>query len=231
VTTFDLASRCLRLRIVYDGAVGCGKTTNVRALGAMFASEPSPVADELFGRTLSFDWTTFRAGTFREVPTIATVLGAPGARGFEARRRHLLAEADAVVFVCESTREGVIRGRAAIAPLLSAIEHRRIPMVVQANQQDRPDSLPPPAVALALGCPEGPVLGAVAREGTGVVDTFLAALQRVHAALEKQDATPARAYVPPENLAAALANVPLDVDAASETLLELLSAELAQRSP
>ena len=56
---FDPVEQRMCVRIVYDGAGGAGKTTNLRSLCNLFATQHTTELfspGELDGRTLYFDW-------------------------------------------------------------------------------------------------------------------------------------------------------------------------------
>ena len=172
---FDPTSGQLVACIVYDGASGAGKTTNVRKLAELLcdAGIGDQLAAELDGVTLSFDWLGLRVGARQGVPMRIDVVGAPGTPGSEARRHHLLARADAVVFVCDATPRGLRRASRATAPLCLASDERAstLPVIVQANKQDLPGAANPERAARELGLSPGAVYAATATDGLGVVDT------------------------------------------------------------
>ena len=62
---FDPAEQRMGVRVVYDGVARSGKTTNLRQLCALFATQRTTelyTPAELDGRTLYFDWAQFHAG-------------------------------------------------------------------------------------------------------------------------------------------------------------------------
>src|SRR5690349_12843469 len=103
--TFDPENQRICVRIVYDGAAGGGKTTNLRQLCNLFATHQgsdlyTPLA--LRGRTLYFDWVQIRAGMACGYPLVCQLVAVPGQVVLTPRRRHLLSSADVVVYVCDS---------------------------------------------------------------------------------------------------------------------------------
>jgi signal recognition particle receptor subunit beta len=194
MAVYDPAHRRMCVRVVYDGPAGAGKTTNVRQLAGAFATQTWGEVDtpeEMAGRTLWFDWLQIRAGVVCGFPLICQVITVPGQVALTPRRRRLLDSADVVVFVCESSVEGLARSREALA-LVDDLRRDRpgaLRWLVQANKQDHPDALPPAQLASLLGEHEAQVVGAIASEGVGVVDTFVAAVRSLSRALEERVST------------------------------------------
>ena len=80
-------------------------------------------------------------------------------------------------------REGARQLRAA----LRKRQPRVIPLVIEANKQDRDDALPPEELALALRVPAGiDVLAAAAAQGQGVKDVLVAASRKVAVEVQQQ---------------------------------------------
>ena len=181
---FDSHRREIVLRIVYDGLATAGKTANLRSLHSAFSQRskgglfvPGETAG---GRTLYFDWLEILTGHLDEWPLRCQILTVPGQFAFAERRFRLLREIDAVVLVCESTEKGVAAARIAsvfLAKVLSSCGNADVPVVVQANKQDRPGALSREDVALRLGLgAERPILAACATNGEGVRATLITAL-------------------------------------------------------
>lgn len=187
---YDFVQRRLVLRIVYDGLAGAGKTTNLRMLGSTLAIQRmreivSPA--EMAGRTLYFDWIEVPSGAAFGLPVTCQVISVPGQVVLNPRRRLLLASADAVVVVCDSERSQLERARGGLE-LLRELGRERgtaLPFVVQANKQDREGALSPDEVRRGLGLrlDDLVVVPAVARAGSGIVDTFVRALAAANRAL------------------------------------------------
>jgi hypothetical protein len=227
MAVFDLEGQRLVLRIVYDGAAQAGKTTNVRGLGAHFTTRRRSElfeAGEIAGRTLFFDWLRIDAGLAGGFPLRCHVVSVPGQPVLGARRRHLLAEADVVVLVCDSASSALAESREALAVLREVMDARGAPapLVVQANKQDAPDALPPPALLDALGlAPDVAVAGACAREGIGVIETLVLAIRSGVDRVQRAQAEPIELGAPerPEDVLARLRGL----DVSPEALLQLLA--------
>lgn len=170
----------LVVRIVYDGTALSGKTTTLRALGASLAREVETPA-EADGRTLYFDWLDYTGGRFDGRPIRCQVVTVPGQASFEHRRKKLLQDADAVVFVADTSTAGYPASLAALKKAVAEIGDRRPPvgLVVQANQRDRPDAVAIGTVradCTALS-PNLAVNESSAPEGVGVRETFVFAVR------------------------------------------------------
>lgn len=182
---FDPIEQRMCVRIVYDGTAGTGKTTNLRMLCGLFATQRktelySP--GEVDGRTLLFDWVQILAGSVCGFPLMCQVISVPGQVVLTPRRRHLLASADVVVFVSDSAEAGIERARAALAVLRDI--HGAKPLVLQANKQDQEDAISGSALAERLDLGGTAVVEAIASEGIGVVDTFVHAVRSVSRAMQ-----------------------------------------------
>ncbi|HEY2518233.1 MAG TPA: GTPase domain-containing protein [Polyangiaceae bacterium] len=182
MATFDIAQQRMCVRVVYDGAASAGKTTNLRHLAELFASQRtcelySPA--EMDGRTLYFDWLQIAAGMVCGFPLVCQVITVPGQVVLTPRRRHLLSGADVVVHVCDSDAQAAARAAEGLG-LLAQVEEERgetVPLVIQANKQDQPGALAGAALLAALERHDVPVVEAIASDGVGVVDTFVAAVR------------------------------------------------------
>jgi signal recognition particle receptor subunit beta len=203
MATYDLTEGRLCLRVVYDGPEGVGKTTNVQRLAQDFAARRVAHrhrADELFGRTVSFDWEQFNTGVAAGLPVQCQVLSVPGQRALRPRRDALLATADVVVFVASPEESDRHRTLEAFRDLQSqlATRHPAPPVIIQINRMDTANTADAHAVASWLELvgpapPEGSdersgpiVVGAVASEAKGVMPTFIEAVRAAGQALQRQ---------------------------------------------
>lgn len=237
MAVFDPGEQRMCVRVVYDGAAGAGKTTNLRQLGNLFATQKavevlSPV--ELRGRTLYFDWMQIAAGVVCGFPLICQVISVPGQVAFTERRRHLLASADVVVYVCESTKAGAARAREAMRIIDEIGKSTGVApaLVVQANKQDQVGAVNGATLVQELGRSGVPNVEAIATEGIGVVDTFVCAVRTVARTLQsrmERDGLriPVRPAPEMNQVLAQVAATPIDPYGAAELLLEEASASLA----
>jgi len=175
VPTYDAQRGDIVLRIVYDGLGTAGKTTNLRMLHAAFQSramgEIVTPDESKTGRTLFFDWLELNVGHVGDWPLRCQVISVPGQFVYAHRRFHLLREIDGAVLVCDSTESGVAQGAIAMTFLRRALESlggAAVPIVLQANKQDRPGALGADEVAARMPFETEAVVPAVASTGDGV---------------------------------------------------------------
>jgi signal recognition particle receptor subunit beta len=227
---YDPSEQRMVIRVVYDGAAHAGKTTNLRQLCVLFATQQKRevvTPAELRGRTLYFDWLQITAGVACGIPLLSQVLSVPGQGALAPRRRHLLSTADVVVFVCDSSE--IEKSRAGLA-IYSEIEKERgwpLPLVLQANKQDQKSAFDGKSLAKRLGLKDVPVIEAIASEGIGVVDTFIQSVRSVVRAVENRDSPiPVERAKTAGEVLARLGEAALDPEWAAEMLLEEAQAAL-----
>ena len=175
----------LYLRLVYDGPPRAGKTTSLRALGSGMKSALFSPGEEQ-GRTLYFDWLEYQGGNFEGLPIRCQIVGVPGQEELASRRRTLLSEADAVVFVLDCSSAHLAEAAAHLRELRSFLASRPAPcpaLLVQANQRDLPGALPVAVLRQELGLDGTDLIETVATDGLGIREAFVLAvslaLQRV----------------------------------------------------
>ena len=173
----DFAERQLTLKLVYYGPPLSGKTSNLRALHAKVDKLNRGrlmTLDTRDDRTLFFDLLPifFRTSSFSFRIKVYTV---PGQPVHEATRKVVLAGADGVVFVADSSPDQVQANRASwhnLTANLKAFALDKIPIVVQYNKRDLENAVPIDQVD-RFGDPNRRIVEARAREGDdGVVQTF-----------------------------------------------------------
>ncbi|RYG79295.1 hypothetical protein EON77_09360, partial [bacterium] len=184
MASFDLRRRRICLRIVYDGAAGAGKSTNVQQLAKLFEAQLasslySPA--EIDGRTLYFDWLQILGGVACGFPLVCQVVSVPGQQVLDERRQLLLSSADAIIYVCDSREETLDRDRVALERLERDFAGRQRPplLLVQANKQDAPGAIAGSTWLERLERTGLPYVDAIARDAIGVVDTFVTAVRIV----------------------------------------------------
>ena len=185
----------LVVRLVYDGPPRSGKTTSLGAL-AQGMARPVFSPAEAEGRTLYFDWLEYTGGSFDGLPIHCQILSVPGQPELAPRRRALLAEADAIVFVIDGTPERLPEAAEHLRDLRSFLDSRPSPppgVVVQANHRDRPDALPLAALREGLGLDGLALVESVATESQGIREAFVLA---VRLALDRARELLARSALP-----------------------------------
>jgi signal recognition particle receptor subunit beta len=176
VAQVDFAERQLTLKLVYYGPPLSGKTSNLRALHAKVDKLNRGrlmTLDTRDDRTLFFDLLPifFKASSFSFRIKVYTV---PGQPVHEATRKVVLAGADGVVFVADSSPDQREANRASwhnLTANLKAFALDRIPIVLQYNKRDLENALPIDQVD-RFGDPNRKILEARAKEGIGVAQTF-----------------------------------------------------------
>lgn len=175
----DSLSDALVVRMVYDGPPRAGKTTSLRSLAGSLA-QPHRASEEAEGRTLFFDWLEYTGGNFEGRPIRCQILSVPGQPELAHRREMLLASADAVIFVADSTESAMPETLESLRNLRSFLASRPEPrpgLVVQANKRDQPDALPLVEYRDRLAVDGMAVLESVATEGAGIREAFVLAVR------------------------------------------------------
>lgn len=173
----------LVLRIIYDGSPEAGKTTSLMHLASTISlqrrgtlASPGTVGQ----RTAFFDWLDFAGGFVDGRRVRCEVVTVPGQPSLLHRRRYLLRNADAVVFVADSREGAIAENRANLATTrdILAVQDLPVPagLIVQANKQDLEGALDPGELATDLELAGSvAVIPSVAVNGHGVMQTFVLA--------------------------------------------------------
>jgi signal transduction histidine kinase len=180
---WSLADRTLYAKLVYYGPALGGKTTNLRVLHRVTDPEERGklvsvnTADD---RTLFFDLLPFDLGSVLGFKVAMKLYTVPGQVHYDATRRAVLAGADAVVFVADSEAGRREDNRLSWENLRQNMRAARldptaVPILVQLNKRDLPAAAPQDEVERWLGVARGRGVPAIARDGSGVLETFLAA--------------------------------------------------------
>jgi signal recognition particle receptor subunit beta len=168
-------SESVVIRLVYDGPPFSGKTTSLTTLAAGMARSVFSIADDA-GRTLYFDWLEYVGGSFEGNPIRCQIVSVPGQAELADRRRALLAEADAVVFVLNSTPGHLAAAADHLRDLRIRLAESTGPrpgVVVQANYRDQADALPLADVRAALDAEDLALVESVATENQGIREAFV----------------------------------------------------------
>ncbi len=167
------------VRLVYDGTPYAGKTTSVRSLArSLVRRVDTPL--EAAGRTMYFDWMEYTGGLFEGHQIRCQVVSVPGQPNLAPRRKAILATADAVVFVADtSSVEASARSASYVSALHRVVRELDPPVgvVIQANKRDVPGALPRGAIASTLGVDGVAITESVAHDGQGVRETFVLAVR------------------------------------------------------
>ena len=185
----DFRSRELTIKLVYYGPALSGKTTNLLSLHKL-ADERCRgdlmTLETCDDRTLFFEMlplcceaTGFEAkGALRLRLKLFTV---PGQVIHTSTRRLVLQDADGVAFVADSQKSQVAENVTSFTDLRNnfasygrQLEH--VPLVIQYNKQDLPNTLSPRQLAALAEHGLEPVYRAVATTDVGVLETLVALL-------------------------------------------------------
>lgn len=175
------AQDVLVVRVVYDGPPFAGKTTSLKTLADKLGGRLSTPA-ELGGRTVYFDWLDYTGGLFEGRRIRCQIVSVPGQAKLAARRRRLLEDADAVVFVCDTTHDMASQARSYLQSLRAALSRAAGPavgIVLQANKRDQADAIPLPQLRSALGANDAriAIIESVATDGAGIREAFVFAVR------------------------------------------------------
>ena len=112
----------------------------------------------------------------------------PGQVQYNATRRVVLAGADAVVFVADARRSLAKENQAAfenmkVNLLANRLVPEKVPLVLQYNKQDLPEVMSEAELNKTLNPWGRPALAAVAAQGKGVIECFVAVVQDMLAAI------------------------------------------------
>jgi mutual gliding-motility protein MglA len=176
-------SRTLFAKLVYYGPALGGKTTNLRALHRIVDPQATSMlltiqtSDD---RTLFFDLLPVEMGQILGHRVALKLYTVPGQVRYDATRRIVLAGADAVVFVADSSRGREAENRGSLENLrinlrANGLDPAAVPILFQFNKQDLADAAPPGEVARWLGTDPARGFPAVATNAEGVLETFIAA--------------------------------------------------------
>ncbi len=188
---FNFSERTIKAKVVYYGPPQSGKTTNLEQIHKVTDPEGSNRLISLNtaqDRTLFFDLLPFSLGTVSGYDFKIQLYTVPGQVQYNATRRVVLAGADAVVFVADSqklmARENVTAlENMKVNLLANRLVPEKVPLVLQYNKQDLAGLIPPAELDHTLNYWGRKAFPAVASRGEGVMETFVAVVQEMLAAI------------------------------------------------
>ena len=188
---FNFAERTIKAKVVYYGPAQSGKTTNLEHIHRL--TDPAGnnrliSLNTAQDRTLFFDLLPFSLGAISGYDFKVQLYTVPGQVQYNATRRVVLAGADAVVFVADSRRALLKENTAAfenmkVNLLANRLVPEKLPLVLQYNKQDLPDLLSSAELGKALNTWNRRAFPAIASQGDGVMETFVAVVQEMLAAI------------------------------------------------
>jgi hypothetical protein len=173
-------AREINCKIVFCGPSLGGKTTNIRAihtaLPAQHRSELQ-IIDTADERTLFFDYFSLSVSQIKGMQARFLVYGVPGQDYYRATRKMVLQGVDGIVFVADSDANRLEDNIASLADMKALLlehgyDYPNMPLVLQFNKRDLPNTLSTAQLDRALNDRNVPWFEAVAIESTGVVETF-----------------------------------------------------------
>lgn len=186
VAVVDVARKSLVLKIVYYGCALGGKTTNLVTLHRLTDPDGQQGLVSIAtkdDRTLFFDLLPMNLGKIGGLNVRVKVYTVPGQVHYELTRRQVLAGADGVVLVFDSSPEVREPNAWAVENLgfnlkKNGFDPKELPTVYQYNKRDLPEARPVIDMAGELNPTGVTAFEAVATEGAGVVDTFAEVVSR-----------------------------------------------------
>ncbi len=188
---FNFSERTIKAKVVYYGPAQSGKTTNLEQIHRL----TDPAANNRLislntaqDRTLFFDLLPFSLGAVSGYDFKVQLYTVPGQVQYNATRRVVLAGADAVVFVADSRKANAKENQAAfenmkVNLLANRLVPEKVPLVLQYNKRDLADVQAEADMGRALNPWGRRAFPAVASEGKGVLETFVAIVQEMLAAI------------------------------------------------
>jgi signal recognition particle receptor subunit beta len=184
---FNFSERTIKAKVVYYGPAQSGKTTNLEQIHRI--SDPAGTnrlisLNTAHDRTLFFDLLPFSLGAVAGYDFKIQLYTVPGQVQYNATRRVVLAGADAVVFVADSRRSVSDENQAAfenmkVNLLANRLPPEKVPLIIQYNKRDLPDVSGEEDLDRALNPWARRTFLAVAAEGRGVMETFVAVIQEM----------------------------------------------------
>lgn len=176
---FNRIKKEVALKIVYYGCGLSGKTTNLVWLHGQYPNLQRGKLVKLDTeqeRTLFFDYFPATLGTVRGFAVRVDYFTVPGQSYYNTTRRTVLAGADGVVFVADSSpdredanlvaHENMVENLA-----LMGLDYATIPLVYQWNKRDVPSPISTKILQRQLNTRGAPAFEAVAVDGRGVRET------------------------------------------------------------
>lgn len=191
---FNYATKEITAKIVYYGPGLCGKTTNLQFV---YDSLPSNNKSKMLSlatktdRTLFFDFLPLDLGKIRGMRTKLQLYTVPGQVYYNSTRQLVLKGADGIVFVADSQDFALDANLESLQNLednlkRQGIRLREMPLVIQYNKRDLPNTLPVAEIDKELNKLQAPTFESVATTGLGVEETLKGITQLVLAHLVKK---------------------------------------------
>ena len=187
----NLAQRELALKVVYYGPALSGKTTNLQQIHRVADEESRGhlmVLNTRDDRTLFFDLMPLVVQTQSGRKVRLKLFTVPGQVIHDSTRRVVLQGADAVIFVADSRLSEARNNSLSYRNLrdnLRANGTDDIPIVIQFNKRDLPDTRSDDDLDALAKRSREPIFKAVALRGEGVAETLCGLLQFLWTSLDQ----------------------------------------------
>ncbi len=173
-------TKSLQVKIVYYGPGLSGKTTNLEKLSVMLDKErvgDLMSLDTSGDRTLFFDWMPLDLGKIRGFDVKIQLYTVPGQIRYDRTRQQVLRGVDGIVFIADSQRDASEQNIYSFKNLrdnlaLSGRDLEEIPVVIQCNKKDLPNTMTTREMALLLHAEHLPFIEAAATTGQGIMETL-----------------------------------------------------------
>jgi signal recognition particle receptor subunit beta len=188
----SMSDREIALKVVYYGPALSGKTTNLQMLHQLIdpaARGRMVTLDTTDDRTLYFDFLPIEFDTEAGFSVKLKLFTVPGQVMHKATRKVVLAGADGVAFIADSSRSSASANayswRDMEANLRSnGVDFAAIPKVAQFNKRDLEDIKPLDEIKEQWK--DVPAFPAVASRGEGVIETFQALMKLLYRSIDRQ---------------------------------------------
>jgi len=179
--------REMNLKIVYYGPALSGKTTNLEQIHAKMDPARRSKLISLNtheDRTIFFDFVQLELNKIGGLTPKIHLYTVPGQVFYQNTRKVVLSEADGIVFVADAgkgrLKDNLISWRSMQRHLYELkINRATLPIILQCNKQDLPQTISTPIVQRVLSASALPTVEAVAVEGQGVIETLKLAVNGV----------------------------------------------------
>jgi hypothetical protein len=174
-------------RIVYWGAEGAGKRTNLRVIHAKLRPDHRGdlrLVPTRLDPTVHYAVLPIELGEVGGVRTRIQIVAVPGERDQAPTRKQLLDRIDGVVFVADARREHLAANLASFEELRGALAAygrplEQMPLVIQYNKRDLADPFAMEELHRKLSMRGVAAFEAVAKDGTAVLQTLTTISKRV----------------------------------------------------
>lgn len=184
----------LHCKIVYYGPALGGKTTNIRWVfkATQNMEGTSDMVEFDMGtpeRTRFFDFLPLEVGEIRGLKVRFHLYTVPGQVIYDASRRLILRNLDGIIFVADSQYDRMDENIISLNNLeknlqLAGYDIKKIPLIIQYNKRDLPNSASLAELRSALNKYNVPDFEAEADHGKGVMDTLTTLSKTIVATLK-----------------------------------------------